>query len=910
MKENSFPKDKTIYLIDGLSVIFRSFHAFKGKPLTNAEGANVNAFIGFFKTLFSIFKQHQPQYLAIILDSKEISFRKEMYEEYKATRAAPPSELVPQIDWIKETLKAMKIPTFEMARYEADDLMASLAKKASQEEWFTYILSPDKDLLQMVDERTHVLKLEKNNFTILDIEAVKEQKGVWPKQIRDFLALIGDSSDNVPGVRGIGEKSAIKLLENYENLEDIYQNLDKIKPALLKARLEKGKEEAFFSFSLVKLETNLNIINSWNELKCSAPSQEAEVFFRQHNATTLIKTLRSLCPETLPLFSQDSFLTYENIPTSSHLRGTYNAITQEEELKNLLEEALKAPYVVLDTETTGLETMETELLGIALSYRSGEGFYIPLRTKEGNFLSLEIVRGHFNKFFKNSPKIVGHNLKFDWQVFLSHGFNTPTAYADTMLMAWLIDSTSSYKMDFLAQKYLDNYTTISFKDIVEKGKNFSTVDLKTATEYSSEDADITLRLFETLMPMIQKENLESLLFELEMPLMEVLNIMEIKGILLDKEQIKKSKESLKSKENELEKEIFNLAGEEFNILSPQQTQTILLKMNLMEENGKNNLSTSSQNLKKISQEHPILEKIIQYRSYKKLVNSYLNVLPDLIQKTTGRIHTSFFQPGTETGRLSSARPNLQNIPVKDEEGKAIREAFVAPKGYKLLSADYSQIELAVLAHLSQDPALCESFREGKDIHSQTAQKLFKVESANENQRRIAKTINFGVLYKMSAFRLSNELKIDFKEAKSFIDNYFETYKDISTFFENQIESVTKKGYSETILGHRRPLRGISSANYLERAEAERASINSIIQGSASDIVKLAMIKTQEALIPFKNKAHMLLQVHDELLFEIQEDIFEEVSQIVKREMEEAIQLIIPLKVNLKEGHSWGVMKEL
>lgn len=909
MKEESFPKDKTIYLIDGLSVIFRSFHAFKGKPLTNAEGANVNAFIGFFKTLFSIFKQHNPQYLAVVLDSKEISFRKEIYEEYKATREAPPSDLVPQIDWIKETLKAMKIPTFEMARYEADDLMASLAQKASEENWYTYILSPDKDLLQMVNEKTHVLKLEKNSFTILDKEAVKEQKGVWPHQIRDFLALIGDSSDNVPGVRGIGEKSAIKLLESYQNLEDIYQNLDKIKPTLLKTRLDKGKEDAFFSFNLVKLETNLDLIKSWEELKCSSPSLEAEIFFRQHNATNLIKTLRSLSPETLPLFSQESFLTYENIPKSSHSRGSYHSIIKEEDLKNLLREAQKAPYIILDTETTSLETMDTELLGIALSYKRGEAFYIPLRTKEGEFLPLNTVRILFNEFFQSSPKIIGHNLKFDWQVFLSHGFQVPKAYADTMLMAWLIDSTSSYKMDFLAQKYLDNYTTISFKDIVEKDKNFSSVDLKTATEYSAEDADITLRLFETLLPLIQKENLESLLFELEMPLMEVLNIMEIKGILLDKKQIEKNKISLKEKESRLEKEIFDLAGESFNILSPQQTQTILLKMNLMEENGKKNLSTSSQNLKKISQEHPILEKIIQYRSYKKLVNSYLNVLPDLVQKATGRIHTSFFQPGTETGRLSSARPNLQNIPIKDEEGKAIREAFVAPKGYKLLSADYSQIELAVLAHLSQDPSLCESFREGKDIHSQTAQKLFKVDSINENQRRIAKTINFGVLYKMSAFRLSHELKIDFKEAKSFIDNYFETYKEISTFFEKQIEFVSEKGYSQTILGHKRPLRGILSSNYLERTEAERASINSIIQGSAADIVKLAMIKTQEALAPFQNKAYMLLQVHDELLFEIQEDIFEEVSSLIKKEMEEAVQLIIPLKVNLKEGVSWGIMQE-
>lgn len=910
MKESSFPKDKTIYLIDGLSVIFRSFHAFKGKPLTNSEGANVNAYVGFFKTLFSIFKQHQPQYLAVILDSKEISFRKEMYEEYKANRSAPPSELVPQIDWIKETLSAMKIPTFEMPRYEADDLMASLAKKASDEEWFTYILSPDKDLLQMVGERTHVLKMEKSAFFILDENAVKEQKGVWPSQIRDFLALIGDSSDNVPGVKGIGEKSAIKLLENYKNLEDIYQNLDKIKPSLLKGRLEKGREDAFFSFSLVKLETNLDIITSWNELKCSSPSCEAEVFLRQHNATTLIKTLRNLSPETLPLFSQDSFLTYENIPISSHKRGSYKAITEEEKLIELLNNSLKAPFIVLDTETTSLETMDTELLGIALSYKEGEGFYIPLRTKEGSFLPLSIIQKHFNNFFKSSPKIIGHNLKFDWQVLLSHGFHVPKAYADTMLMAWLIDSSSVYKMDFLAQKYLDNYTTISFKDIVEKGENFSSVDLKTATEYSAEDADITLRLFKVLLPIIQKENLESLLFEIEMPLMEVLNIMEMKGILLNEEQIQKSKISLKEKESYLEKEIFDLAGEEFNILSPQQTQTILLKMNLMEENGKNNLSTSSQNLKKISQEHPILEKIIQYRSYKKLVNSYLNVLPDLVQKKTGRIHTSFFQPGTETGRLSSARPNLQNIPIKDEEGKTIREAFVAPKGYKLLSADYSQIELVVLAHLSQDPALCESFKEGKDIHSLTAQKLFKVDLINDSQRRIAKTINFGILYKMSAFRLSNELKIDFKEAKSFIDNYFETYKEVSTFFEKQIESVSEKGYSETILGHRRPLRGITSANYLERTEAERASINSIIQGSASDIVKLAMIKTQKALQSFNDKAHMLLQVHDELLFEIKEEYIEEISLIIKKEMEEAIQLIVPLKVNLKEGYSWGVMQEL
>jgi DNA polymerase-1 len=762
----------------------------------------------------------------------------------------------------------------------------------------------------MVDEKTHVLKLEKNGFTILDKEAVKDAKGVWPTQIRDYLALLGDSSDNVPGVKGIGEKTACKLLEEFGSLEGIYAHLAQVKPKLLQTRLHAGEASAHLSYDLVKLELGLDLIQSWEELKCSCPALGAQKHFVHHNASALIKTLKELSPEALPLFSahaEKDPLPFER--ESSHTRGHYHPITQREQVKTLLAEALKAPYLVLDTETTGLNTMNTELLGIALSFKTGEGYYLPLRTADGDHLEKEALTADFNAFFAQNPKIIGHNLKFDWEVFLAHGFIPPVAYADTMLMAWLLDSTSTYKMDFLALKYLDNYVTIAFSDLVAKGSDFSSVPLAQATEYSAEDADITLRLFETLEPLLKEKGLTSLLFDLEMPLMEILTQMERKGICVDPARLEETRHLIEGKRQALEKEIFKDAGEEFNILSSQQTQAVLLKLNLMEDKGKKDLSTSSTNLKKISSDHPILERIIQYRSYKKLINSYLNTLPSLIEPSTGRIHTSFFQPGTETGRISSLKPNLQNIPIRDEEGKAIREAFVAPEGHELISADYSQIELAVLAHLSEDPTLCESFRQGDDIHTQTAMRLFKTDSVTPEQRRIAKTINFGVLYKMSPFRLSNELKIDFKEAKSFIDNYFETYKEIKSFFEKQIKFVEEHGYSQTILGHRRPLRGIYSGSHLERAEAERAAINSVIQGSAADIVKMAMIKTFNALKVAGEPAFMLLQVHDELLFEAPSDKVKEACAIIQREMENALTLIIPLKVHIKVGKSWGTMQE-
>ena len=888
-----------VYLLDGYSIIYRSYFAFIRQPMRNSEGRNISAVFGFFRTLFSIRQKRGTDHLVVLMDSKTKTFRHEMYPEYKATRDKTPDDLHEQIPVIEELLALMGIPTLRADGFEADDLMGTLAVKAREEGRRAYIISGDKDLLQFAGDSISILKPDKGDLIEMNRDEVFEDRGVWPEQIVDYLALVGDTADNVPGVAGIGPKTAAKLLQSYGTLKGIYENLEGIKSKSQKQKLEDNRENAFFSKELVQIRIDVPVDYTPESLRISGGdvSEAARVFLREG--------IGSLARELDP----DVEIPEEDNVEKNNGKGSYEAVLTEEALRLWVEKIRSKGLVSLDTETDSLNPMEANPVGICLSVGNKEACYIPLTAAGARCLDAELVKKALKPLLEDPEiKIIGQNIKYDWKVLKRWGIDLGDAYFDTMVAAWMIDAGTPVNMDFLAERYLD-YKTVHFADVVPKGSIFSDIPLEQAVDYAAEDADITWRLYEELMPLLEDKGLKELFQTLEMPLVRILAKMEFRGILFNQIEMDLYAHELNDALDLLKKEIYTLCGKKFNINSTKQLQEVLFTDRKLQpiKKTKSGYSTDNGVLQQLAEEDPVPEKILVYRGLAKLKSTYVDTLPAMINPHTGRIHTSYIQTGAATGRLASKDPNLQNIPVRDENGRRIRKAFHPEKGSQFLSADYSQIELVVLAHLSEDPGLIEAFTTGQDVHRKTASLIFKVatEEVTDAQRRIAKTINFGVMYGMSAFRLSNELKISRADAKQFIDTYFEEYSGIRRFVDETVKQAEQDKGVFTIMGRFRPIPMITSKNKMEKSGAERAAVNTRIQGTAADIVKKAMLTMDKALKDKDLKARVLLQVHDEIILEVPEEETDVCRNLLKEVMEGVMTLKVPLVANVETGKSWG-----
>ena len=958
--------ENTVYIIDSYGLIFRCYFAFINRPLTNSKGENISALFGFFRNLHSVLKHYKPVHIFAAMDSKTKTFRHEFYPEYKATRNKTPEDLHAQIPWICEILETLGIPTLQCDGYEADDIIATVAKKCSETGRTCRILSGDKDLMQLVCENIQILKPDAGAmWKVTDSAAVEAEWGVKPEQLLDLLSLYGDTADNVPGVAGVGVKTASKLLAEYKNLDGIYQNLENIKGAMQK-KLADGKENAYFSQKLIKLCETVPCekINSALAQKNQYNFSAAAKLLEQYGAFQDAKQYSELAlqagepasesgeEQVLPLGStpaapQGGSAEFSPTPSSgdtpqrpAHLadffdfqpgaeppvqnKGNYAAVQSIQELKEFIDAAIAAGTVAFDCETDSLNTITCKIQGFSLCHKKGSAVYVPLAQDEQSLFDSEKIEkksafAELKRIF-NQPdlKIIMHNGKFDLKALASNGLfeNNKIEYKckliDTMIATWLLNpdrnGKNSYSLEWLSETFL-HLKGIEFSSIVKKGQTFADVPLDQAVPYASEDADFTLQLWEFLSERFKDERRQKL-FELEMRLLPILANMELAGIHLDSKALHEYNAELTNGIENIENEIYKEVGHPFNIASPKQLQTVLFEERKLkpEKKTKTGYSTDTSVLEELAHYDSVPKMILEFRELSKLQSTYVETLPEMTDKN-GRIHTDFVQTGTATGRLSCRDPNLQNIPVRNEAGRRIRSSFTAPEGKVLISADYAQIELVVLAHLSGDKNMCQAFIEGTDVHKATAALIFgvKPEEVTAEMRRTAKTINFGVIYGMSAFRLANDLGISRTQAAQFISSYDQLYAGITNFKAQTILNAETNGYVETILGRRRPIMNINSRNKVEKAGAERMAINTPVQGSAADIVKKAMIEVDSALKEMNNGAKLLLQVHDELILECPDEqkTIEETIALVKDKMENAVKLNVPLRVSIEHGKNWG-----
>lgn len=916
-----------VLLLDAFGLIFRSYHAFVDRPILNADGKNISAYFGFFKTLFQLAREQKPTHLVVMYDSKTATFRDELFAQYKAQRDAAPDDLLAVLPEIEQTLGALGVPVMQRDGYEADDLIATGARWCRERNVECLIVSNDKDLLQMVGGSVKALRSGfKGGWTQVGPEEVFESRGVHPHQIADWLALVGDTADNIPGVKGIGDKTAVQLLAEFGSLDGIYENLDKITKAAAKKNLEEGREMARLSKSLTILRDDLDLGFSLENtvLRWKAGPEAQDLFLRQ-NAKGLAAEAKTLAgkgeggAEPVPA-AEAGEASGPPAPTGpSVLTGRYDTVTTLESLDSWIERLRKAGAGAVDIETDTLDTFAARLVGLSLSCEEGVAAYIPLICAESGsleapeLLETKVVLDRLKPLLEDpSFRVVGQHFKFDWKVLRRLGITIPRFGFDTMLAAWLLDAGAGvYGLEVLGVNYL-GLKGVSFSDLVPKGKTFADVPLALASQYGAEDADLTWRLYRKLAPRLEAEGLSSLLYDLELPLAHLLARMEDEGIVLRSDELAVFGQELSLRIADLEQQIFGLCGgKTFNLGSPKQLQEILFVDRQLtpppRAKIKTGYSTDSDILEELALQDEVPRLILAWRTLSKLKSTYVETLPLLVNKATGRLHTQYVQTGTATGRLASKDPNLQNIPIREDDGRRIRQAFVPQEGWTFVSADYSQIELVVLAHLCQDPALVAAFRGGKDIHRQTAALMFAVpeEMVTSDMRRAAKAINFGLMYGMSAFRLANELKISRKEAQSFFDAYKREFAGVDTFFQTIISEAEKTGYVSTILGHKRTLPNIAGRNRVEKQAAERVAMNSPIQGSAADIVKTAMLRVDRALQEGRFRARLLLQVHDELLLEVPEDEVAAVKTLLQKEMEGAFTLSVPLKVGIEAGATWG-----
>jgi len=952
---NSVPP---LYLIDAYGLIYRSYFAFLTRPLRNSAGRNVSALFGFARTVVSLLDDGapvansegklqdqplKPLRLAAVFDSRIPTFRHKMYAEYKANRQKAPEDLHEQVPLVEEFLAALGLPGLRVDGFEADDIIATLAEKCRAENRQCYILSSDKDLLQLVGNGTFELrpaKISRNEssasssgfaWELLGPAEVKAEWGVEPQKVLDLLSLTGDASDNVPGVKGIGEKTAVKLMARYGSLDAIYKNLAAIEGATGK-KISEGKQSAYFSQSLIRLDNNVPLpIQSVDELSVENLNRAAgaKVLFREgirQSAKQLDPGVGSGAARKAPEPDEPGAqvgVTAEGteLPTADISLlgdGAYKIILDIGELKSILDKAKKQKLLALDFETDSLDAWNSRPIGISLALRPKEAFYVPVAphgvTAAGGVGSAcndpETVRGLLALFFADpTMTIAAHNAKFDYKVSRGWGIGRwQCKIWDTMVAAWLADpERMNYSLDSLAS-YTFDCTPIAYFDIVPKGSAFDAVSLETAARYSGEDADFCIRLKQYLEPLLKKNEALGLFENLEMPLLPILAEMEGAGIQIEPKALTNYGRELAVQLDTIQDETWKTVGHEFNLASTKQLQEVLFVERKLKpgKKTKTGYSTDAAALEELAMEDPVPALILRHRTLAKLKSTYVDTLADLADRQ-GRLHTNFVQTGTATGRLSSREPNLQNIPIRAEEGRRIREAFIAKPGCLLISADYSQIELVVLAHLSGDENLLSAFRDGKDVHARTAALIFGIDESEvkSEQRRIAKTINFGVVYGMSSFRLANELGISRGDAANFISAYFNTYAGIRRFIEDLIKKTEQSGYVTTILGRRRYINTINSRNKTEKAAAERVAVNTPIQGSAADIVKTAMLNLDKRLAAEHSPARLLLQVHDELILECPEDAAAQASLLVKNEMEQAVSLRIPLRVSVETGKRWG-----
>lgn len=889
-------KAKSLYLIDGSSYIFRAYFGIR-QFLSTSTGFPTNALYGFIHMLQKVVKDEKPDYLAVAFDSKEKTFRHKMYEDYKANRDAPPEDLAKQFPHFEPLVQAYNIHGVRVPGFEADDIIGTLAKKAAAEGFKVVIVSGDKDMMQLIGPDIRMLDTMKNKW--FGVEDVQEKFGVTPDKVIDVMGLMGDSSDHIPGVKGVGPKTASELIRKFGSMHELYERIDEVDKAKLKDKLVQDKEMALLSRELVTINTTMELPGELEDMKFESPdNSELRKLFSEFEFSSLLAELGDDAGESSPAIE-------------SH----YETVLTEADLERWIEKIKASKIFAVDIETTSLYPVQARVVGISLSCEAGVACYIPLAHRYLGVpeqLDLDLVLKKLKPLLEDpNLKKVGQNIKYDLIVLRNEGINLVGVAFDTMLASYILSpSGRRHNMDDMARDYL-GHTTTKYKEVVgtaSKEIGFDEVDVERATEYAAEDADITWRLYEKLSPLIQGDDLK-LLQELELPLVEVLAEMELHGMKLDKSHLQKLSQLIQRKLEEQQKEIFSLAGEEFNINSPKQLSVILFeKLELpVIKKTKSGYSTDVSVLEQLAAEHELPDVILTYRQLGKLKSTYVDALQKDIFSKTGRVHTSFNQTVAATGRLSSSNPNLQNIPIRTEMGREIRKAFIAEGNNHLLSADYSQVELRVLAHLSADEALVDAFQMGEDIHTRTACEIFGTtpERLDAEARRMAKAVNFGIVYGLSAFGLSKQLKIYPKDAKKFIDQYFALYKKVKVYMEETVTQAKEVGYTLTLMNRKRYLPDLKSQNRQVRESAERIAINSPVQGSAADLIKLAMIRLAEQIRKKKLKSRMILQVHDELVFECPEDEEQEMRALVTKEMEEVVPLKVPLIVDIGWGENWN-----
>ncbi|MDL1956959.1 MAG: DNA polymerase I [Candidatus Desulfofervidus auxilii] len=878
---------KRLFLIDGSSYIYRAYHAIT--PLSTSKGFPTHAIYGVTNMLLKIMREKEPDYIAVVFDAKGPTFRHKESPTYKANRPPMPDDLTQQIPYIKKIIKAFGIPSLEKEGYEADDLMATLCQRFSNKNIEIILVSGDKDLRQLLSDKVRLWDSMQDK--VLEKRDILAQYKLPPARLKEIMAITGDKIDNIPGVPGVGEKTAIKLLQDFGSLENLLNNLDKVKPQRLRENLKSHKEQILKNLKLVSLDASVPLEVKLEDLRPGPKDFE---------------TLKKLFEE----LEFRKFLKELYQPLS---KVNYNYILKKEDLEELVEKLKKAKEIIFNLKTTN-----KSIVGFSFSYQLGEAWYIPV----GHFyllvpkqLSLEYVLEKIKPVLENEKILkIGQDIKYSILVLRQHGIKLKGISFDTMIAAYVLNpGQSNYNLEELAQIYL-KIRKKDFKEIIREGRKeipFSQVKIDVASDYACEEADVILRLKPILEKKLKESNQEELFKQIEMPLLSVLADMEWWGVKIDVTYLNHLSRIFTDKLRNIERHIFELAGEEFNINSPTQLRHILfekLKLpRIKKTRGKTAYSTDAEVLSELAFIHPLPKEILNYRTIMKLKSSYVDALPHLIDPKTGRIHTSYNQAVTVTGRLSSSEPNLQNIPTRGEEGKSIRKAFIPESGWFYLAADYSQIELRILAHLSEDKALLDAFYHDKDIHTHTAVEIFKVapEAVTEDMRRQAKVINFGIIYGMSPYGLSRELGIDVGLAKVYIEEYFKRYSGVQRYIEHTLEQTRKKGYVETLFKRKRFIPEINSRNSTMRKAGERIAINTPIQGTAAEIIKLAMIKIWRLIKEKKLKTKMIMQVHDELIFEIPPEEVEQFSSLLKETMEGVVNLKVPLKVNIKIGKNWA-----
>ena len=914
-----------LFLLDAYALIYRSYYAFIKNPRINSKGLNTSAIMGFLNTLQEVLTKEQPTHIGVAFDPHGPTFRSEAYPAYKAQREATPEDIKQSVPIIKDLLRAWNIPILQVDGYEADDVIGTLATKAGQQGIDTYMLTPDKDYGQLVGDHVYIFRPRHGGgYETMGPEEVKAKYAIPSTQaVIDLLALMGDSADNFPGCPGVGEKTAVKLINEFGSIDEMLRHVNEIKGAL-KTKVETHIEDIKMSQFLATIKTDVPIDLNMDELKVSQPNEAElgklleELEFKSLASKILKKSEKVVKPvnQQLDLFaefapsesSEPEFSSFETLKTVAH---EYKLIDNEEDLQKLYDFLLTKQFFVLDTETTSTTPIDAELVGMSFAVEEHKAFYVPVSSNREEALQRINL---FKPLFENESIMkIGQNLKYDLEVLRNYNVELKGLMWDTMIAHYLIQPELRHNMDYMAEIYL-HYQTIHIDELIgPKGKNqrsMRDLDPKDVYEYACEDADITLQLKNKLEDELKQHNCEDLFYHIEMPLMPVLAEMEMNGVCLDTASLAETSKQFTTRMNEIEARIYELAGQQFNIASPKQVGEILFdKLKIVEKAKKTKTGqyvTSEEVLQQLKNKHEIVADILEHRGLKKLIGTYIDALPKLINPRTGHIHTSFNQTITATGRLSSSDPNLQNIPIRGEDGKEIRKAFIPEPGCLFFSADYSQIELRVMAHLSQDPQMIEVFREGKDLHAATAANIYKkpIEEVTRDERTKSKRANFGIIYGVTVFGLAERLDIPRDEAKMLIDGYFETFPQVHDYMEKSKEIARQQGYVTTLFGRRRYLPDINSANSVVRGFAERNAINAPIQGTAADIIKVAMIHICQRFKAEGIKSKMILQVHDELNFSVYPDEKEKVERIVLEEMQNAFHMSVPLVADSGFGENW------